>query len=911
MFDDLIPSKPAARRSGPVDVGAIAAAEGASAPVQAIARSVYMQESSGGRNTKTSNAGAVGGMQITPATFARFARPGEDINDPEANARAAVRYLKHLETKAGGDPQLIAVGYYGGEGAIPKARAGIAVRDPRNPGAPGTLQYGREVAERAGLSGGQRQQPADLDFVDLVPQSRQSAGQPRQAGTGRGDGYRDPRMIGSATEREQVTAPAERRAYRQGRTEAGGVTRGLANVLQGPTFGFADEIGGGIGALIDVARRGGSLAEAYRTNRDYLRGASDQAAADNPILSAVTQGMASAPTMAVGMGANLVRGAGLAANTGRAAIAGGVAGGIGGAGRSTSETAAGVARDAAAEAAIGGTVGAALPGAAALAGRAISRPAAAALDRAREIVAPPGLSTADMGGLRAGLYGALGGKRGSGAASIAAQARAAAAGGGSIPAADDAVNAAVGAVQREAGSALSIDPRTIAVLKQQVTAAMARGETLDAQALVRQRLIADTLGPDAAGTVGQITRDPMQYAQELNLRGIVGVGEQMQGRMQAQNRALIGAVRGDAPLPDAYDAGAAALSALREVDKAKAREVSAAYGKFRDSGQGVAEIPLQSLASRYAEVLDDFGTENIPSAIQRRVGQYFSPDGSQIKLFTLDEANKLLTQINAHYDPTKPAQQAALSRIKAAVQEGVEGLDDGAGSPLLKEAIAKARERFQLHDALPALKDVSRQDGGAQERFVRDYVMGGSVDQVKALAQTLPPDALAGVRGALRRQILEAAAPGAADGRETATISQAALRRAIEKIGPRKMQLIFGDEAAKLASVQQVAEWLMKEPAGAAVNRSNTAGAVANLLSGQMPGSLVGVALKKGREVMQTAGHNRAAVNALAGEVPRARLGVSPAQRDEARVAVRNALQGATRFFPAAYNALGNLPADD
>ena len=376
--------------------------------------------------------------------------------------------------------------------------------------------------------------------------------------------------------------------------------------------------------------------------------------------------------------------------------------------------------------------------------------------------------------------------------------------------------------------------------------------------------------------------------------------------MQAQNRALIGALRGDAPLPDAYDAGAAALSALREVDKAKAREVSAAYGKFRDSGQGVAEIPLQSIASRYAEVMDDFGTENIPGAIQRRVGQYFGPDGSQIKLFTLDEANKLLTQINAHYDPTKPAQQAALGRIRAAVQEGVEGLDDGAGSPLLKEAIAKARERFQLHDALPALKDVSRQDGGAQERFVRDYVMGGSVDQVKALAQTLPPDALAGVRGALRRQILEAAAPGAAEGRETATISQAALRRAIEKIGPRKMQLIFGDDAAKLASVQQVAEWLMKEPAGAAVNRSNTAGAVANLLGAQMPGSLAGVALKKGREIMQTAGQNRAAVNALAGEAPRARLGVSPAQRDEARQSIENALLGVTRFSPAAYNALSN-----
>jgi hypothetical protein len=530
------------------------------------------------------------------------------------------------------------------------------------------------------------------------------------------------------------------------------------------------------------------------------------------------------------------------------------------------------------EAGGGAVAGAVLPGALGLAGRALARPAATAVDRARGIVAPPGLSTEDMGPIRQALYGSLGGRGQRGPAQVAAEARAAMAGGASSPAADDAVNGAIGALQRETGVPVALSPAALAGLKQQVTAAMAKGQQLDAAALLRQRLISDTLGADAAGTVGQITRDPMQFAQELNLRGIVGVGEPMQARMQAQNRALIGAVRGDAPLPDAYDAGAAALSSLREIDKTKAREVSAAYGKFRDSGQGIAEIPFQRVAGRYAEVLDDFGVENIPSAIQRRVGQYFGPDGAQIKPFTLDEANKLLTQINAHYDPTKPAQQAALARIKSAVQEGVEGLDDGAGSPLLKAAIAKARERFKLHDALPALKDVSRQDGGAQERFIRDYVMGGSVDQVKALAQTLPPDVLADVRGALRRQILDAAAPGASEGRETAAISQAALRRAIDKIGTRKMQLIFGDDAAKLASVQQVAEWVMKEPAGAAVNRSNTAGAVANLLQAQLPGSIPGVLLKKGREVLQTAEQNRSASSALAGAAPSSALRVSPAE---------------------------------
>ena len=114
----------------------------------AIARSIYQQESGSGRNTATSNAGAVGGMQIIPATFDRMAEKGWNINDPLDNARAGVRYVSKLYDLAEGDPRLTAAGYYGGEGAIPKARAGQAVSDPRNPNAPNTLQYADQVASR-------------------------------------------------------------------------------------------------------------------------------------------------------------------------------------------------------------------------------------------------------------------------------------------------------------------------------------------------------------------------------------------------------------------------------------------------------------------------------------------------------------------------------------------------------------------------------------------------------------------------------------------------------------------------------------------------------------------------------------------------------------------------------------------
>lgn len=123
-------------------------AEGVDPRLAEVARSIYQQESGSGRNTKTSNAGAVGGMQIIPATFNRVADKGWNIADPIHNARAGIRYLKMLDQRAGGDPKLIAAGYYGGEGAIEKARKGIAVSDPRNPKAPNTLEYGEQVASR-------------------------------------------------------------------------------------------------------------------------------------------------------------------------------------------------------------------------------------------------------------------------------------------------------------------------------------------------------------------------------------------------------------------------------------------------------------------------------------------------------------------------------------------------------------------------------------------------------------------------------------------------------------------------------------------------------------------------------------------------------------------------------------------
>ena len=122
--------------------------EGITGDLAHLARSVHGQESGSGTNTQTSNAGAVGNMQITPRTFASVADQGWDIKDPEQNIRGGLRYLRQLHESSGGDPSLTAVGYYGGPGAMAKARDGISVRDPRNPNAPDTFEYANQVVDR-------------------------------------------------------------------------------------------------------------------------------------------------------------------------------------------------------------------------------------------------------------------------------------------------------------------------------------------------------------------------------------------------------------------------------------------------------------------------------------------------------------------------------------------------------------------------------------------------------------------------------------------------------------------------------------------------------------------------------------------------------------------------------------------
>ena len=131
-FLDQPKTKPQGQQQRAADVGSIIAQEGAD-HLKPVIEAIYKQESGAGANARTSIDGAHGGMQIIPATFQRYAKPGERIDNPDDNMRVGVRIIKDLAGKFGNDPAKIATGYFSGEGNV-NAGQGSAWKNDRADG---------------------------------------------------------------------------------------------------------------------------------------------------------------------------------------------------------------------------------------------------------------------------------------------------------------------------------------------------------------------------------------------------------------------------------------------------------------------------------------------------------------------------------------------------------------------------------------------------------------------------------------------------------------------------------------------------------------------------------------------------------------------------------------------------------
>lgn len=134
-----------------------------------LAGAIRMQESGNNPNIGTSVDGAQGIGQILPATFNRFAKPGERIDNPTDNLNVSNRILGTYMDKYK-DPARAAVAYFSGEGNVaPPGSPTPWKRDTHDGNNKYVSSYVNDVMGRMNVGQPQRVQVADASGA--MPQS--------------------------------------------------------------------------------------------------------------------------------------------------------------------------------------------------------------------------------------------------------------------------------------------------------------------------------------------------------------------------------------------------------------------------------------------------------------------------------------------------------------------------------------------------------------------------------------------------------------------------------------------------------------------------------------------------------------------------------------------------------------------
>jgi hypothetical protein len=374
-------------------------------------------------------------------------------------------------------------------------------------------------------------------------------------------------------------------------------------------------------------------------------------------------------------------------------------------------------------------------------------------------------------------------------------------------------------------------PSTFQPIKQQVAQAIEQTPTVDPAAAMRAQ---DFRNLGMQPTLGQISRDPNQFAQELNIRGVSGVGSPLATRFNQQNTQLQTALNGLAGnAADTYQAGTALKGSLKSIDDEMAKQVSGAYQAARQSSGKNLDVPLTGLAQDYAQVLNDFG-DKVPSGVRNNFNQLGLMGGTQQKTFSIENAENLLKVINSN-SSNDPATNAALAQLRNSVKNAILTADDKGG--VYAQARQLAAQRFALHEQIPAL-EASANGSINPDDFVRKFIVGGKTDQVSALAGLLKshaPDAFTEARNQIGAQLaLKGFGQNVAG---DAPFKPAGFAQQMQAFGPQKLGAFYSpSELEQLNTIGRVGSYMNQFPSSAPVNTSNTAAAL---------GTLVGAGIKK------------------------------------------------------------------
>lgn len=352
------------------------------------------------------------------------------------------------------------------------------------------------------------------------------------------------------------------------------------------------------------------------------------------------------------------------------------------------------------------------------------------------------------------------------------------------------------------------------------------GGTLDDEAT---RRLGDFLRLRIQPTQGQLTRDPLQFAREVNYSKLEP-GRPIAERLTEQNRQLIGVVDDlrtgtGAKGADPYAAGQRVISDLRATDAATKGKVDAAYTQARSLAGLDSEVPAQPVADRLGKIVEEFGSDRIPGDVAKRLNEFGLMGGKKTKLLTIREAEKLKTLIGNNIENPNTPTGKALTLLKNGIDDAMSSIADDAGAQAagaFQQARGLAARRFDALRKTPGLEKAISREPGAPEKFLESEIIRGDVNDVANLMMKLKPDARAEVRAGVLDWIKGKAVTGVED---TAKFTQAGYNRALQTLGERKLKLIFAGDKDALAQIQalgRVGAYVQSPPIASGVNYSNT-----------------------------------------------------------------------------------------
>lgn len=381
-------------------------------------------------------------------------------------------------------------------------------------------------------------------------------------------------------------------------------------------------------------------------------------------------------------------------------------------------------------------------------------------------------------------------------------------------------------------------------MREEAANALATGQGLSGDAL-RRLLVMQRAGIQNP-TVGQLTQDPGLITREKNLAKVAANStNQSLQRLPKQEedavRTLLGNLdrAGATRAPSGFDAGAAAVNALEGAANRSRGEINALYSAARDSSGRSLPIDPHAFTSRANALLDEAMVGgSLPSGVANTMNRVAK---GEIPL-TVEIAEQIKTQIGKLQRGSNDGNtRMALGLVRQALDEapliGSHGVNPSnlpvapGAVPQSTQAGTDAINAFNLArsanrqfmnrvESSPALNAAI--NGAEPDKFVNRYIISdqASAGDVRMLRADLTPEAAQSVKDYLVKHLRDAATSGTDDINK---FSNSGYRSALKKLGDQKLSQFFTPEEIQLLhDTGNAAKYLQAQPAGSAVNNSNS-----------------------------------------------------------------------------------------